>query len=170
MRGIERVSVRIVRMLFDFAEDHALRLVRGRQLQKLAHFFLRQKTGCAMRAVRENVKPARVMCVFVAGEPDVALLCDEADNQHNHQRCYDAKACEYRAPVFERVQHPDAFDLILAGVKGRCNSKPQRVEEHPIKIPADDHGWHARRQFGFISFVPAFESCVQFVLQLFKEL
>ena len=100
-------------MLFDFAEDHALRLARGRQLQKLAHFFLRQKTGRAMCAVRKNVKPARVMRVFVAGEPDVALFRDEADDQHDHQRRYDPKAGEDGSPVFERVQHPDAFDLSL---------------------------------------------------------
>ena len=31
VRGIECVSVRIVRMLFDFAEDHALRLACGRE-------------------------------------------------------------------------------------------------------------------------------------------
>ena len=123
-----------------------------------------------MCAVRENVKPARVVRVFVTGEPDVAFFRDEADDQDDHQRCHDPEAGKYRAPVFERVQHPDAFDLILAGVKGRSDSKPQRIEKHPIKIPADDHGWHARRQFGFISFVPAFESCVYFVLQLFKEL
>ena len=157
-------------MLFDFSEDHALRLARRRQLQKLAHFFLRQETGRAMCAVRENVKPARVVRVFVTGEPDVALFRDEADDQHNHQRRHDPKAGEYRAPVFERVQHPDAFDLILAGVKGRCNSKPQRIEKHPIKIPADDHGWYAHGQFDFVSGKPAFESCVYFVLQLFKEL
>ncbi len=123
-----------------------------------------------MRTVRENVKPARVVRVFVAGEPDVALLRDETDNQHNHQRCYDPKAGEYRTPVFEGVQHPDALDFFIRLMKGRCDSKPQGIEKHPIKIPADDHGWHARRQFGFISFVPAFESCVYFVLQLFKEL
>ena len=123
-----------------------------------------------MCAVRENVKPARVVRVFVTGEPDIALLRDEADDKDNHQRRYDPKASEHCTPVFERVQHPDAFDLILAGVKGRCNSKPQRIEKHPVKIPADDHGWHAHGQFGFVSGKPAFESCVQFVLQLFKEL
>ena len=159
MRGIERVSVRIVRMLFNFAEDHALCLARGRQLQKFSHFFFRQETGRAMRTVRENVKPARVVRVFVAGEPDVALFRDETDDQDDHQRRYNSKAGEHCAPVFERVQHPDAFDLILAGVKGRCNSEPQGIEKHPIKIPADDHGWHARRQFGFVSGKPAFESC-----------
>ena len=157
-------------MLFDFAEDHALRLARRRQLQKFSHFFFRQETGRAMRTVRENVKPARVMRVLVAGEPDVAFFRDEADDQHDHQRRYNSKAGEYRTPVFERVQHPDAFDLIFARVKGRCDSKPQRIEEHPIKIPADDHGWHAHRQLGFVSGKPAFESCVYFVLQLFKEL
>ena len=157
-------------MLFDFAEDHTLRLARGREFQKLAHFFFRQKTGRAMRTVRENVKPARVVRVFVTGEPDVALFRDEADDQHDHQRRHDPKACEDGSPVFERVQHPDAFDLIFARVKGRCDSKPQRIEKHPIKIPADDHGWHTHGQFGFVSGKPAFESCVQFVLQLFKEL
>ena len=30
MCGIERISVRVVRMLFDFAEDHTLCLARGR--------------------------------------------------------------------------------------------------------------------------------------------
>ena len=170
MCRIERVSVRIVRMLFDFAEDHALRLACGRQLQKFSHFFLCQKPGCAMCAVRENVKPARVVRVFVTGEPDVALFRDEADDQHDHQRCYDAKACEYRAPVFERVQHPDAFDFFARLMKGRSDSEPQRIEKHPIKIPADDHGWHAHGQFSFVSGKPAFESRVQFVLQLFKEL
>ena len=170
VRGIERVSIRIIRMLFDFAEDHALRPARRRQLQKLAHLFLRQKSGCAMRTVRENVKAAWVMRVFVAREPYITFFRNETDNQHDHQRRYDSKACEYCTPVLERVQHPDAFDLILTSVEGRCNSEPQGIEKHPIKIPADDHGWHARRQFGFISFVPAFESCVYFVLQLFKEL
>ena len=170
MRGIERVSIRIIRMLFDFAEDHALRLACGREFQKLAHFFLGQETGRAMRTVRENVKSARVVRVFVTGEPDVSLFRNEADNQHDHQRRYDPKASEHCAPVFERVQHPNTFDLILAGVKGRCNSEPQRIEKHPIKIPADDHGWHAHRQLGFVSGKPAFESCFRFVLQLFKEL
>ena len=42
--------------------------------------LLRQKPGCAMCAVRENVKAARVVRVLVAGEPDVALFRDEADN------------------------------------------------------------------------------------------
>ena len=79
-------------MLFDFSEDHALRLARKRQLQKLAHFFLGQETGRAMRTVRENVKSARVMRVFVAREPDVALLRNEADDQHDHQRRHDSKA------------------------------------------------------------------------------
>ena len=31
VRSVERVSIRIVRMLFDFAEDHALRLACGRE-------------------------------------------------------------------------------------------------------------------------------------------
>ena len=123
-----------------------------------------------MRAVRENVKAAWVMRVFVAGEPDVALLCDEADDQHDHQRRHDPEAGKYRTPVFERVQHPDALDFFIRLMKGRCNSKPQGIEKHPIKIPADDHGWHAHGQLGFVSGKPAFESCVQFVLQLFKEL
>ena len=157
-------------MLFDFAEDHALRLARGRQLQKLAHFFLRQKTGRAVCAVRENVKPARVMRVLVAGEPDVAFFRNEADNQHDHQRRYDPKASEHCTPVFERVQHPDAFYFFFARVKGRSDSKPQGIEKHPIKIPADNDGWYAHGQFSFVSGKPAFESCVQFVLQLFKEL
>ena len=123
-----------------------------------------------MRAVRENVKPARVMRVFVTGEPDIALLRDEADDEYNHQRRHDSKACEHCTPVFERVQHPDAFDFFVCLVKGRCNSEPQRIEKHPIKIPADDHGWHAHRQLGFVSGKPALESCFRFVLQLFKEL
>ena len=105
-------------MLFDFAEDHAFRFARRRQLQKLAHFFLRQETGRAMCAVRENVKPARVMRVFVTGEPDVAFFRDKTDDQHDYQRRHNSEAGEYRAPVLEGVQHPDAFDLILAGVKG----------------------------------------------------
>ena len=94
VRGIERVSIRVIRMLFDFAEDHTLRLARGREFQKLAHFFFRQKTGRAMRTVRENVKPARVMRVFVTGEPDVALLRNEADDEDNHQRRHDPKTGE----------------------------------------------------------------------------
>ena len=114
MRGIECVSVRIIRMLFDFAADHALRLARGRQLQKFTHFFLRQETGRAMRTVRENVKPARVVRVLVAGEPDIALLRDEADDEDNHQRRHNSEAGEYRSPVLEGVQHPDAFDFFLA--------------------------------------------------------
>ena len=123
-----------------------------------------------MRTVRENVKPARVMRVFVAGEPDVAFFRDEADNQHDHQRRYNSKAGEHCAPVFERVQHPNALDFFIRLMKGRCDSKPQRIEEHPIKIPADNDGWHTHGQLGFVSGKPAFESCVQFVLQLFKEL
>ena len=157
-------------MLFDFAEDHTLRLARGREFQKFAHFLLRQKTGRAMRAVRENVKPARVMCVFVAREPDVALFRDEADDENKHQRCHDPKAREHRAPVFEGVQHPDTFDFFIRLMKGRSDSEPQRIEEHSIKIPADDHGWHTHGQLGFVSGKPAFESRVYFVLQLFKEL
>ena len=39
-----------------------------------------------------------------------------------------------------------------------------------VKIPADDDGWYAHRQLGFVSGKPAFESRIQFVLQLFKEL
>ena len=157
-------------MLFDFAEDHAIRFARRRQLQKFSHFFLCQKPGRAMCAVRENVKPARVMRVLVAGEPDVAFFRDEADDQHDHQRRHNSEAGKYCTPVFERVQHPDAFDFFVRLMKGRCDSKPQRIEKHPIKIPADDHGWHAHGQLGFVSGKPAFESCVQFVLQLFKEL
>ena len=110
------------------------------------------------------------MRVFVAGEPDVAFFRDEADDQDDHQRRYNSKAGEHCTPVFERVQYPDALDFFIRLMKGRCNSEPQGIEKHPIKIPADDHGWHARRQFGFVSFVPAFESCFRFVLQLFKEL
>ena len=123
-----------------------------------------------MCAVRENVKPARVMCVFVAREPDVALFRDEADDENKHQRCHDPKAREHRAPVFEGIQHPDTFDLVLAGMERGADSEPQRIEKHPIKIPADDHGWHAHGQFGFVSRKPAFEFCFRFVLQLFKEL
>ena len=156
-------------MFFDFAEDHALRPARRRQLQKLAHFFLRQETGRAMCAVQENVKPARVMRVFVTGEPDVAFFRDKTDDQHNYQRRHDPKAREYRAPVFERVQHPDALDFFIRLMKGRCDSKPQGIEKHPIKIPADDHSWHAHRQLGFIPRKPAFESRFRFVLQFFKE-
>ena len=47
-----------------------------------------------MRTVRENVKPARVMRVFVTGEPDVALLRNEADDEDNHQRRHDPKTGE----------------------------------------------------------------------------
>ena len=169
MRRIERVSIRIVRMLFDFAEDHALRPARRRQLQKLAHFFLRQETGRAMCAVRKNVKPARVVRVFVTGEPDVTLFRDEADDEYNHQCRHDSEAGEHCTPVFEGVQHPDALDFFARLMKGRCNSKPQRIEKHSIKIPADKDGWYAHRQLGFVSGKPAFESRIQFVLQLFKE-
>ena len=157
-------------MLFDFAEDHALRFASRRQLQKFSHFFLCQKPGRAMCAVRKNIEAARVMRVFVAGEPDVALLRDEADDQDDHQRRYNSKAGEHCAPVFEGVQHPDALDFFIRLMKGRCNSKPQRIEKHPIKIPADDHGWHAHRQLGFVSGKPALEFRFRFVLQLFKEL
>ena len=170
VRCVERVSVWVIRMLFDFSEDHALRLARGREFQKFAHFLLRQETGRAMRTVRENVKPTRVVRVFVAGEPDVALFRDEADNQHNYQRRYDPKASEHCTPVFERVQHPDAFYFFFARVKGRSDSKPQGIEKHPIKIPADNDGWYAHGQFSFVSGKPAFEFCFRFVLQLFKEL
>ena len=170
MRGIERVSVRIVRMLFDFAEDHALRLACGRQLQKFSHFFLGQETGRAVCAVRKNIEAARVMRVFVAREPDIAFLRNKADDQHNHQCCHDPEAGKYCTPVFERVQHPDALDFFIRLMKGRCDSKPQRIEQHPIKIPADNDGWYAHGQFDFVSGKPAFESCFRFVLQLFKEL
>ena len=123
-----------------------------------------------MRAVRENVKPARVVRVFVTGEPDVALFRDEADDQHDYQRRYNSKASEYCAPVFEWVQHPDALDFFARLMKGRCDSKPQRIEKHSIKIPADNHGWHAHGQLGFIPRKPTLESRFRFVLQLFKEL
>ena len=123
-----------------------------------------------MRTVRENVKAAWVVRVFIARESDITLFRDEADDQYDHQRRHDPKACEYRTPIFERVQHPDALDFFIRLMKGRCDSKPQRIEKHPIKIPADDHGWHAHGQFSFVSGKPAFESRVQFVLQLFKEL
>ena len=157
-------------MLFDFAKDHALCLARGRQLQKFSHFFFRQETGRAMRTVRENVKPARVVRIFVTGEPDVAFFRDEADDQHDYQCRHNSEAGEYHAPVFERVQHPDTFDFFIRLMKGRCDSKPQGIEKHPIKIPADDHSWHAHRQLGFVSGKPALEFRFRFVLQLFKEL
>ena len=105
-------------MLFDFSEDHALRLARRRQLQKFSHFFLRQEAGCAMRTVRKNVKPARIVRVFVAGKPDIALLRNEADDQHDHQRRHNSEAGEYRTPVFERVQYPDALDFFARLMKG----------------------------------------------------
>ena len=123
-----------------------------------------------MCAVRKNVKPARVMRVFVTGEPDVAFFRDKTDDQDDHQRRYNSKAGEHCTPVFERVQYPDALDFFARLMKGRSDSKPQGIEKHPIKIPADDHGWHAHGQFGFVSGKPALESCVKFVLQLFKEL
>ena len=118
VRRVERVSIRVVRMLFDFAEDHALRFARRREFQKFAHFLLCQKTGRAMRTVRENVKPAWVMRVFIAGEPDIALLRDEADDKDNHQCRHNSKAGEHCAPVFERVQHPDALDFFARLMKG----------------------------------------------------
>ena len=40
----------------------------------------------------------------------------------------------------------------------------------PMRIPADNDGWYARRQFGFIPRVPAFESCLEFIFQLFEQL
>ena len=123
-----------------------------------------------MRTVRENVKAAWVVRVFIAREPDITLFRDEADDQDDHQRRYNSKAGERCAPVFERVQHPDALDFFIRLMKGRCDSKPQGIEKHPIKIPADDDGWHAHGQLGFVSGKPAFEFCFRFVLQLFKEL
>ena len=47
-----------------------------------------------MCTVRENIKAARVVRVFVAGEPDLALLRDEADDEDDYQRRHNSKAGE----------------------------------------------------------------------------
>lgn len=53
-----------------------------------------------MGGVRQNVKAPGITGVLVAGEPDVALFCDKADQQGNHRGYAQAVRCKYRQTVY----------------------------------------------------------------------
>ena len=76
--------IRILFTLLDLAQHHTVDLRRRPDLQEAAHLLLRQEAGGTVGGVRENVEAAGVADKLVAGEKNVPLFGDKADQQYQH--------------------------------------------------------------------------------------
>ena len=153
-----------------FAKNHSGYLPDGTHFQKLSHFLFCEKTGGAVGAVGKNIKASFVPDVLVSGEPNVALLGDEADQQNDYGCCAQAKRRKDCKQVLEWVPDPDAGDLFSRGVEGGINAQAQRVEKHPVEIPSDEGERNVDWQLGFMAFIPASYFTGETVFQLFNQL
>ena len=170
MGNVGGVFVRIIGVRLDASEDHAGDFPDAAKLQVLTELLFRREAGGAVRTLRENVKAARIAGKMIAGEPPVALLCDQADQKDNHSRCSKTEGRKDDKKVFEGIQHPDALHLLARQMEYRFLSKLQRVEQHPIKIPPKDSEYRKERHAGFVPLIPAVPFIRDAVLQLFQKL
>ena len=123
-----------------------------------------------MSTIRQNIKAAGVAREMVSGKPAVTFLGNQAYQQKNHSGDAKAKGRKNDKEVSERVQHPDTLHLLTGGVEYGLSAQLQRVEQHPIKIPANASEHRIQRRTSFVPLIPAPPSICDAVLQLFQEL
>lgn len=110
------------------------------------------------------------MGILVAGKPDVAFLCDEADQQQDHSSSAKAKWGKNDKEVFEGIEHPNAFHHLSRGMERRSCSQLQRIEKHPVEIPACQSQRNIKAKLGLVSVIPAVPSVRQTIFQFFQQL
>ena len=148
------IFVRVVRSLFPLSQHHALDLRDAAQLQKLLQLLFRQETGGAVGGVREDVKAPGIADKLVAGEKDVPLFRDKADQQKDDNGEAQPEGREQHKPVAQGIKHPDTAHLFTLGVEGGGGTQADGVEEHPIEVPAQQSKGDVDRKFGFMPLKP----------------
>lgn len=119
-----------------------------------------------MGGVREDVEAPGIVDELVAGEEYIALFRDEADEQEDHGGGPQSKGGEQDEPVAERVSHPDGGDRLVRRSKGGPRPQADGIEEHSVKIPADQSKWDIGGKFSLVPVDPGPELFRQPVLQL----
>ena len=122
-----------------------------------------------MSTLRENVEASLVVGVLVAGEPDIAFLRDEADQQDKDRRCRQAERSKDDEQIFERVEHPDTAGFLPSHVEGGGSPQPDGVQKHPIEIQADDARRDVERKVLFVAVIPSAELICETVFQFFQQ-
>ena len=103
--------------------------------QNSFHLVQLHETRTAVCSIRQNVKPTLVFDRMITGQPVIAFSCQQT-RQNNQCGC-NAKSGERerRNQIAERVHHPDACDIAFH-VEGLPDTKPYRIDDHAVKIPA----------------------------------
>ena len=164
------ILLRIVGTLLDASKEHPCDLPGASQFQVLGKLLFCCKAGGTVSTIRKNIKAARVSCEVIARKPAVTFLGDQAYQQKDHGSNTKAKGRKYDKEVSERVQHPDTLHLLTGGVEYGLSAQLQRVEQHPIKIPANASEHRIQRCTSLVPLIPAPTSICDAVLQLFQEL
>ena len=112
-----------------------------------------------MGSVRQDVKAPLVPGELIAGEPDVALFCDEAHQQRPHQRHRDTRGGKDGDEIAEGVHHPDGAHRLNRLIEGGLGAQPDGVDEHPVEIPGGQADGDIELPFALVP--------VQQLLQLF---
>ena len=164
------ILLRIVGTLLDASKEHPCDLLGASQFQVLGKLLFCCKAGGTVSTIRKNIKAARVSCEVIARKPAVTFLGDQAYQQKDHGSNTKAKGRKYDKEVSEGVQHPDTLHLLTGGVEYGLSAQLQRVEQHPIKIPANASEHRIQRCTSLVPLIPAPTSICDAVLQLFQEL
>ena len=123
-----------------------------------------------MGGIGEDVKAPGVALKFVAGEPVVALLGDEADHQDAEEGDSQAGGAENHQEILYRVSDPDGFDLRgVRPVEGGGDAQPDGIDEHSVEIPAHKKEGDVRLDPFTLPGHPPAKFPVDTVLQLFDE-
>ena len=121
-----------------------------------------------MGGVREDIEAPGVVDELIAGEPYIPLFRDEADQQEDHKGGAQSEWRKQNKPVQERIEHPDACYLLASGVEGGGSAQADGVEEHPVKIPAQQSKGDVDGKFSLVAVDPGAAFFGQLVLQLFQ--
>ena len=108
----------------------------------------------AQKEIREDIEAPRIADKLVAGEKDVPLFRDKADQKQDDNGEAQPEGCEQHKPVAQGIEHPDAARLLALGVKGGGGTQADGVEEHPIEVPAQQSKGDVDRKFGFMPLKP----------------
>ena len=107
-----------------------------------------------MGGVREDVKAPGIADKLVAGEKDVPLFRDKADQKQDDNGEAQPEGGEQHKPVAQGIKHPDTAHLFTLGVEGGGGTQADGVEEHPIEVPAQQSKGDVDRKFGFMPLKP----------------
>lgn len=157
-------------MSFELSEQHIPVFLDGSKRQKQAHLFFREIAGGAVRSVREDVEPAGIFHILVAGKPNVASFCDQTNQKEDHGGCRQPERCEDSQPVAERIEDPNAPDHVSAGAESGVDPQPEGVQEHPVGIPDSQTHRDVNRKLLFMAIEPAPAFQDDPILQLFQQL